>query len=239
LLVPALASAQEQPQIFSYATYFECDPARAARADALVRQTFGPMIDRHVDAKHLSAWGWLAHHTGGHWSRAGFMVAPTRDAVLDAQAAVLKDMTANTKAWAELSSICPRHEDYVWRQVASSPRRQDGQARRSAARAGTYFECAVAREGRADTLVTEAFAPIWNRQVKPNALNSWGWHEHVTGGKYRRLLLLNGGNQKEILTALDSILAQGARERPSESREFSEICYSHQDYLWDIQQPRR
>jgi hypothetical protein len=238
LLAPAFGSAQEQTQQFSYATYFECDPARESRADALMRQTFAPIQERHVTAKHLIGWGWLAHSLGGHWRRSGFMVASSRDAVLDGQAAVLKDMRANAKAFAELSSICPRHEDYIWHQVARSPRREEGSPR-SVARAGVYFECAPAREGRADTLVTQAFAPIWNRHVKPNALNSWSWHEHVSGGKYRRLLLMNGENHKEILTALDSILAQGARERPSESREFSEICYSHQDYLWDIQQPRR
>jgi hypothetical protein len=102
-----------------------------------------------------------------------------------------------------------------------------------------YFECSAARESRADTLVTEAFAPTWNRYVKPGALDSWGWHEHVSGGKYRRLLILNGANHKEILAAQDSILTQGARERPSEGREFSEICHSHQDYLWDIQTPRQ
>jgi hypothetical protein len=239
ILGPAFASAQEQPEVFSYATYFECDPGRESRADALMRQTFAPMLEKHVAAKDLAGWGWLAHSLGGHWRRTGFMVAPSRNAVLDAQAAVLKDMQANTKAFAELSSICPRHEDYIWHQVASSQGRRPESAPPSVARAGVYFECAPARESRADTLVTEAFAPIWNRHVKVDALNSWSWHEHVSGGKYRRLLLLNGANHKQILTALDSILAQGARGRPNESREFSEICYSHQDYLWDIQQPRR
>lgn len=237
LLTPGLARTQDQPQVFSYATYFECDPGRESRADALMRQTFAPMLEKHVAAKHLTGWGWMAHSLGGHWRRAGFMVGQSRDAVLDGQAAVVKDMRANAKAFAELSSICPRHEDYIWHQVAASPRREEG-APRSVARAGVYFECAPARESRADTLVTQAFAPIWNRYVKADALNSWGWHEHVSGGKYRRLLLMNGENHKEILTALDSILAQGARDRPSESREFSEICYSHQDYLWDIQAPR-
>lgn len=122
LLVPDLAAAQEAPPAFSYATYFECTPGREARVDAVMRQTFFPIFDRHVAAKRLTGWGWLAHTFGGHWRRAGFMVAPSLDAALDGQAAVLKDMQAQSKAFAELSSICPRHEDYIWRRVISSER---------------------------------------------------------------------------------------------------------------------
>jgi hypothetical protein len=204
-----------------------------------MRQTFFPIFDKHVAAKRLTGWGWMAHNLGGYWRRVGFMVAPSQDAVLDAQAAVLKDMQAQTQAFAELSRICPRHEDYIWRQVASSEREGQGPAPRSTARMAVYYECAIARQSRVDTLVTQALAPIWNQHVKADALNSWGWHEHVIGGKYRRLLLLNGGNHKALLTAVESILAQTRRERQAEGREFSEICHSHQDYLWDIRTPRR
>ena len=239
LLIPAPAAAQESPPAFSYATYFECDPGRESRADALMRQTFFPIFERHVATKRLTGWGWLAHNLGGHWRRAGFMVASSRNAVLDAQAAVLKDMQANTKAFAELSSICPRHEDYIWRRVVSSRGPAQDSPARSVARVGVYFECDMARGNRADSLIMQVFAPIWNQYVKADALNSWGWHEHVVGGKYRRVLLLNGASHKAILTAQDSILAQSRRESPAEGREFNEICHSHQDYLWDIQAPPR
>jgi hypothetical protein len=240
LIIPAFAAAQESPPpSFSYATYFECDPAREDRADALMREAFSPIFERHVAAKRLTGWGWLAHNLGGHWRRAGFMVASSRDAALDGQSAVLKDMQARGKAFAELTSICPRHEDYIWRRVASSRRGGQGAPPRSAARVGVYYECNAARASRADTLVMQALAPIWDRHVEPEAVSSWSWHQHVVGGKYRRLLLLDGGSHKIVLTAIDSILAQTAKERPAEGKEFSEICPSHQDYLWDIQTPRK
>jgi hypothetical protein len=238
LLVPGSAAAQESPPAFSYATYFECDPGREQRADALMRQTFFPIFDRHVKDKHLVGWGWLAHNFGGHWRRSNFMVAPSLDAVIDAQSAVLQDMRARKKEFAELSSICPRHEDYIWRRVTSSRRAGDAPPpRRSAARLGIYFECDVARESRADTVVIQALGPIWSRQVKGDGLNGWGWHEHVIGGSYRRLLLLDGGTHKAVLRSLEAFLTESAKERPAEGNEFGQICHSHQDYLWDIQTP--
>ena len=225
--------------MYSYASYFECDPTREARVDALIRQTFAPILERHLTSKRLGGWGWLARSFGGgQWHRAGFLVASSLDSVMDAQRALIKDLQAQGKVLAEFSSICPRYEDYIWRRVASSPVR-GRDAPRSVSRLGTYFECDVAREGRADALLMQAFAPIYNRHIVPDRMNSWGWHEHIIGGKYRRLLLLDGGSHKAVLAMLDSVLAGIARERPTEGREFSQICHSHQDYLWDIQAPRR
>ena len=225
--------------MYSYASYFECDPTREARVDTLIRQTFAPILERHLRTKRLTAWGWLARSFGGgQWHRAGFLVASSLDSVMDAQSALIKELQARGKVLAEFSSICPRYEDYIWRRVTSSPAR-GRDAPRSVSRLGTYFECDAAREARADTLVMQAFAPIYNRHIVPDRINSWGWHEHVIGGKYRRLLLLDGDSHKAILATLDTALADIARERPAEGREFSQICHSHQDYLWDVQTPRR
>jgi hypothetical protein len=234
IALPTLASAQDSPRPVSYATYFECDPSREARADALMRGVFAPIFDRQLAAKQLSGWGWLAHNLGGHWRRAGFMVGSSRDAILDAQSAILKEMRARSKAFTEFTSICPRHEDYIWRSVASSQPAEQTAPAHSTARYGIYYECDMARQSRADTL-TMQFAPILNRYVKGGGINSWGWLEHSIGGKYRRLLLLNGGSHKVILAASDSIVGDIMKQRPAEGREFNEICHSHQDYLWDIQ----
>lgn len=235
IVLPPLATAQDYPQPFIYATYFECDPSREARADALMRTSFFPIFDRHLADKQLLAWGWLAHGLGGHWRRVGYMVGPSRDAVLDAQGSILKGMRARGKAFTEFTSICPTHEDYIWRRVASSqPVEQTAQAR-PAAGYSVYYECAMARESRADTLTMQAFAPILARYVKAGGVNSWAWFEHAVGGKYRRLLVLDGGSHKAILGSTDSVVADMMKQRPAEAREFFEICHSHQDYLWDIQ----
>jgi hypothetical protein len=203
-----------------------------------MREAFFPIFDRHVAAKRVNGYGWLAHNLGGHWRRVGFMVGSSLDAVLDANSAILKDMQARGKAFAELSSICPRHEDYIWRRLVSSQRAEGTAPVRSPARVGVYYECNPARQSRADTLVTQAFAPIWNRYIKTDGMNSWSWQGHVVGGKYRRLLLLDGASHKAILASINSILGDIAKERGAEGTEFGEICHSHQDYLWDIQAPK-
>jgi hypothetical protein len=234
-ILPTLATAQDYPQPFVYATYFECDPSREARADALMRTAFVPIFNQRLADKQLMAWGWLAHNLGGHWRRVGYMVGPSRDAVLDAQSTILKNMRARSKAFTEFTSICPTHEDYIWRRVAASqPVGQTAQARPPAGYS-IYYECAMARQSRADTLMMQAFAPIWTRSLKTGGLSSWAWFEHAVGGKYRRLLVLDGTNHKAILASTDSVIADITKQRPAEGKEFNEICHSHQDYLWDVQ----
>ncbi|MGH7516460.1 MAG: hypothetical protein ACREOC_03175 [Gemmatimonadales bacterium] len=236
LVLPTLATAQESASPFIYATYFQCDPSREARADALMREALAPIFDQRLADKRLTAWGWLAHSLGGQWRRVSYLIAPSRDALLDAQSGVAADMRArHAKAWTEFTSICSSHDDYIWRGVASSqPSGGIGQSRPPAAYS-IYYECAMGRQSRADTLTMQAFAPIYARHVKAGGLNSWAWYEHSTGGKYRRLLVFDGASHKAILASSDSIIADIARERPAEGKEFNEICHSHQDYLWDIQ----
>ncbi|MGH7629001.1 MAG: hypothetical protein ACREOF_06355 [Gemmatimonadales bacterium] len=224
---------------FVYATYFQCDPSREARADALMREAIGPLLDQRVADKKLTAWGWLAHSLGGQWRRVSYSVAPTRDALLDAQSGVGAEMRSRqAKAWAEFNSICSSHEDYIWQAVASSQGGEQLARSRPAAGYSIYYECTMARQTRADTLTTQAFAPIFARHVKQGGLSSWAWYEHATGGKYRRLLVFDGASHKAVLASSDSIVAAIAKERPAEGNEFNEICPSHQDYLWDIQTAR-
>jgi len=236
LVLPALAAAQESSLPFVYATYFQCDPSREARADALVREALAPVFDQRLADKRLTAWGWLAHSLGGHWRRVSYLVAPSRDALLDAQSGIATEIrTRHAQAWTELNSICSTHDDYIWRGVASSQRAGEIAQARPAAGYSIYYECAMARQSHADTLVMQVFAPIYSRYVKAGGLHSWAWYEHATGGKYRRLLVFDGAGHKAILGSTDSIIADIAKGRAVEGREFNEICSSHQDYLWDIQ----
>ncbi len=236
LVLPTPVLAQDASRPFVYATYFECDPERESRADALTREAFAPLFDQRVADKKLTAWGWIAHNFGGNWRRVSYMVAPSREAVLEAQRGLVQDFrTRQSKALTEFNQICPTHDDYLWHAVASSqPAGQTAQARPPAAYS-IYYECSSARESRADTLVMQTFAPIWTRYVKAGGLKSWTWQQHIVGGKYRRLLVLDGASHGAILASADSVLAAVAKERPAEGREFSEICPSHQDYLWDVQ----
>ena len=70
LLLPLPVLAQEEePDPAVFATYFYCNEAREARADTIISESVAPIMDRHMAAGHLTAWGWYAHNTGGRWRR--------------------------------------------------------------------------------------------------------------------------------------------------------------------------
>ena len=60
----AIAQDDDEPQMFSYATYFYCSANGQSRADEIIERGV-PLMDEFVDKGVINAWGWLAHHTGG------------------------------------------------------------------------------------------------------------------------------------------------------------------------------
>jgi hypothetical protein len=106
---------------------------------------------------------------------------------------------------------------------------------RPAGSLSVYLVCDPSREARADSLVTQALAPILNRHVEAGHLTSWSWLSHSIGGTWRRLAIYFGPDHKTILKARTMILAEAAEKQPEAFRDLNEICGSHQDYLWDTQ----
>ena len=63
-------------------------------------------------------------------------------------------------------------------------------------------------------------------------LTSWGWSEHIIGGKYRRLSTMTAENWDDLFAVRESIIEDA---QDSElAGLFSEICHSHTDYMWEI-----
>jgi hypothetical protein len=100
----------------------------------------------------------------------------------------------------------------------------------------TYFECDPSREGEADEIVKSAYAPVLNQHVKDGKIVSWNWLQHVSGGEYRRILVLDGKDHKSALTYWSALSGALEKAHPELSRRFSSICSSHTDYVWDIPQ---
>lgn len=227
--LPLSISAQEEAaEAYTYATYFYCDPTTESAADEWVTKHMVPAYDAAVDAGAMTAWGWMAHHTGGKWRRILYRGSTS---VLGALGTLDIDLPGVAEDDPGTAVSCKAHEDYIWKAEAGSG--GNGSVERGPVGESVYFECDMNRENRADELVSSKFAPVYDQQVASGGITSWGWMSHVIGGEYRRLLTVTAADWEKLLAARASILeAIGDIEG---AEEFSDICYSHSDYLWNIQ----
>lgn len=194
-----------------------------------------PHYDAAVEAGEVTAWGYLAHHTGGKWRRLIWRAAPTLSQVMASLGAIgerIGQDDAASGAGGEFGAICNSHEDYIWQSVAGSGGGNLGEER-GAAGFSTYFICDENRETEADDLVKEKLAPIYDAQVEAGNLVSWGWMQHWVGGKYRRIATMSSKDVDTLIAARDSIVASMI-DMKEVGEEFTEICGSHTDYIWDI-----
>ena len=186
--LPAALTAQEEEEVrpYFYGTYYHCDVTGQERADELVESVWKPVYDRAVKDGTITAWGWLVHHTGGHWRRVSYTTAPSIDALLAAQEKIGEAIDEKSKDPDEFGKICNSHDDYIWRSVTGS-----GGAMLSTPRGkvglSAYHECRMSHEDRADELVKSVIGSVFDAHVGEGKLRSWGWSQHIVGGKYRRL----------------------------------------------------
>lgn len=232
LPLTALSEEKEPTETYIYATYMYCDTTRQEEADAIIETVQKPILDAAVANGTITGWGWLAHNTGGKWRRIRYHSAHSMDAVLQAVETIgqqIDDASGDDKTFGQ---ICNQHDDYIWRSVAASggdilsaPRGKVG--------ISVYHECDMSKESRADELVKTVFAPVYNAHLGDGKLRSWGWSEHMVGGKYRRLGTYTADDWPTLMKMRASIF--DAFEDNELADEFSEICGSHADYLWEIQ----
>ena len=232
LAVPAGLSAQEEEdkkETYIYASYFICKNAMFKQVDENVNTHLAPIYDAAVADGTLGGWGWLAHHTGGRWNRIFYHVSDSIAGLFAAQ----KTMAERTKDAPDggFSEACGPHEDYIWQSVANNGLLGD----RGSAGMSVYHVCDITKEERADELVKTVFAPVYDKALADGKIKSWGWSTHVVGGKYRKLGTMTGDSFEAVLAArgeiLQAIYGDGDN---AEANEFSTICGSHSDYLWQI-----
>jgi hypothetical protein len=237
LSVPQTAIAQdEEPAPVVYGVYFQCEPAAAARASEIILDSWGPIVQAHIDAGQLLAWGSLTHHTGGPWSRAVYIVgADAQTAVSQMDAMGTEWNEADPDAVAEFWEACDEHEDYLWTRQFSSAPAEALATQRPGAGMSTYWVCDESREGVADLIAEHVWAEAWNAQVESGLIHSWAWLSHFIGDKYRRLLAVDGANHADLLTARDNAIEWVAANEPGLAGEFSNVCNGHVDYLWNIE----
>ena len=230
LLFGSAALAQDKPaERFTYATYHVCDVTKQERADEIFAQLQKPIHDAAVADGTIKSWGWLAHHTGGKWRRAMYYGSDSIQGLLDAQKKIGDQVDAKDKKLSEeFGKICNSHDDYIWRTVAGNI----GTVERGAAGFSVYYECDQGREDQADALVSQVFAPVYDKLVADGKLKSWGYNEHIVGGVYRRLATISATDTKALMEARGAIV-EAMIDNPL-GDTFTDICGGHADYIWDI-----
>lgn len=229
---PLASAAQGEPgpDRYFYATYFNCQTDTEDRADELVNQHTAPIFDAAVDDGAILGWGWQAHHTGGQWRRIRYYVSDSMAGLLTARETVSRRADAGDTG-EEFSRICPTHDDYIW-QVKSGTA---ADTKRAIAAFSVYHVCSIEGEDRVDEIVEKVFAPVYNKAVAEGKIKSWGWSAHVVGGQYRRLSTMTATSFPELVEARAAIMsAIHGDGGNAEANEFTTICTSHADYLWEV-----
>ena len=229
-----LAQEEEETQpTYIYATYFYCDVTKQEAVDKLFEEQFAPAYKSAQADGVISGWGWMAHHTGGKWRRLQYHMAHSVEDVINAQAAVGKKLDdAKVDPGNEFGAACNAHDDYIWQSGGGNVSDQRGTIGLS-----VYMVCDMTKEERADELVESFFTPIYNDHLGEGKLASWGWLKHIVGGKYRRLVTMSAANIGDLMKARASILEAGGGS--DEAKEFTSICGSHSDYIWDLKMEGR
>jgi hypothetical protein len=232
------AAAQDAPQTYIFGEYYGCDQNREAFADSIVARDLGPVYQKHVDAGHLQGWGWMSHIAGGHWRRALYYAASDLSTLLDTRNQIIEETQAGlAEASREFTSICSEHDDLLWSSVAGSTMGQQI-ATRSGAVYSTYMLCDISRQDRADEIMKQLIAPEIEKLVAAGEIASWSWNAHVIGGEFRRLLTHAGKDHQTLIAAVNKYNEAAGEVDEARAREFSEICRSHVDYLWNMELPR-
>lgn len=224
--------AREGPIAFTYATYSYCELSGLSRRDEIFRDIEAPVYKQLVEAGAISAWGWLAHHTGGQWRRVFYFQNDTIDGLLDGLDAIQAKFAALDDQ-GEDDDSCWGHDDYIWTVELTS--QKPGEARGEAG-LSVYYDCNESKEERADEIFESTFAPLFNKAIEDGKITSWGWSAHFIGGEYRRLQTMTGADHKTVLSARADLLGALYGDEPNPAAvEFTDICGSHSDYLWDVQ----
>lgn len=233
LVLPPLQAQESEEELkpFIYATYHQCALAGQDRADEIVDTVDRPVLEKALADGEILAWGWLAHHTGGKWRRVNYVAAPDLKSLLEITGEIQERIdAADAAANAEFAQICGAHDDYIWRAMhGSGVADQRGEVGFS-----VYYDCDIIREGRADELVAQVIGPVLDRQVEEGKLASWGWNEHIVGGRWRRLATMTASDDATLLAARGAFLEEMLEKHRAEIDEFAAICGSHQDYIWNI-----
>lgn len=225
LLLPM--GAQSQTLI---AQYYRCDTANEDEADFIMNTVFSPILDRHESAGNLAGWGWVEHAAGGPWRRIATLTAADRTTAMNAWAQINEELEAeHPGAVHRFNEICGSHDDYFWNLTASSEGSDPGAT--PAAWVSTYWVCDQSAEARADELQAQ-LSQVYDKHIAAGHISGWSWYSHEVGGEFRRLMTVAGTDLPSVLDGREMVINELQTDHSAALAEFSSICSSHVDYLW-------
>lgn len=98
----------------------------------------------------------------------------------------------------------------------------------------TYEYCKLSGQDRADEIVKEFEAPVYNALVEEGVINGWGWLSHHTGGRWRRLLYYTNDTVDGLLDAQEAIGERFEGLDLGDEADRSDLCPAHDDYIWSV-----
>jgi hypothetical protein len=229
--VSCMAQDDEAPSRFIYGTYLYCDVATQADMDTIVAATEAPVFDQWVEDGKMTGWGYYKHYIGGRWRRLQYHTAASMEELMENQDAIFNEIYANNPGGGQArSNACGGHDDYIWAvdQGSGLP------ASLPAASLSVYHVCTLTGQQRADEIFTEVYAPKLNELVEKGDIAAWGWNQHRLGGRYRRLATISGADRASVVAANGQVIQHVNENHSALAEEFSSICGSHTDYLWDV-----
>ena len=96
----------------------------------------------------------------------------------------------------------------------------------------TYFYCTAGKADRADEIIKQSDAPVFDKAVEDGLINGWGWLSHQTGGLWRRLQWYSAPSLNGLLDAQAAMQEGRDDEAKALGDEFGSICGQHEDYIW-------
>jgi hypothetical protein len=221
------ADQTEASPVFVHTTYFRCNEATIGNADEAITKLHKPALSGLLAKGTVSSFGSLKRITGGEWTRAEYFSASSAAATVSALVA-FNVYIDRPKMELDFLATCSSSDEYIWHMLAGN----DARGPRGKVGFSTYYVCDQSRESQADALVKQVLGPKYDKLVAEGKLTSWGWAEHIVGGKYRRLGTLTAPTTEALMAARAAIVA--AAEHDPLNDAFISICGSHQDYIWDI-----
>ncbi len=73
---------------------------------------------------------------------------------------------------------------------------------------GIYYRCDQTREARADEIVEQTFAAVYDKHLDAGRLSAWGWAAHRQGGAWRRLAYMIGTDRDAMFDVRAQIIEE-------------------------------